>query len=138
MNNKCQKHNEIKVKHGRHLKCRSCNREYQRIWYLKNQYLQNKRTRENDKKAKNRARKFILKFLRKHPCIDCGITDVRVLTFDHRDPSKKEYTISTMFSWGVNTIKREIKKCDVRCANCHLIRTSKQFDTWRSRIHEFE
>lgn len=42
------------------------------------------------------------------------------LHFHHRDPSKKEFSISqcrtTVFS---DKIKRELDKCDILCSNCH-------------------
>ena len=56
-------------------------------------------------------------------CFDCGINNHIILDFDHiRD---KKYNISRMihdgFSW--KSIKKEIEKCEVVCANCHRIRT---------------
>jgi hypothetical protein len=45
-----------------------------------------------------------------------------VLTFHHRNAREKETGISRMVSTGmsVQAIKREISKCDVMCANCHM------------------
>lgn len=56
-------------------------------------------------------------------CVDCGEKNHIVLDFDHiRD---KKYNVSRMihdgFSW--KAIVKEIKKCEVVCANCHRIRT---------------
>jgi hypothetical protein len=39
--------------------------------------------------------------------------------------------IKSRYSW--NRIKEEIRKCDVRCANCHRLRTAKQFG-WKRLI----
>lgn len=53
-------------------------------------------------------------------CIYCGEKDFRVLTFHHRNPADKEFTIAD----GWCTIKQfivEIEKCDVTCRNCHNI-----------------
>lgn len=60
-------------------------------------------------------------------CTDCGENNPIVLDFDHiRD---KKYNISRMihdgFSWS--SIKKEIEKCQVVCANCHRIRTYNRF-----------
>ena len=56
-------------------------------------------------------------------CVDCGEKNPIVLDFDHL--KNKKYNISRMIhdghSWA--SIKKEIKKCEVVCANCHRIRT---------------
>ena len=63
-----------------------------------------------------------------NPCITCGEDDPVVLDFDHRDGNTKIGNISDMarFSLGLDTLMKEIKKCDVLCANCHRRRTAKQ------------
>ena len=54
-------------------------------------------------------------------CQQCGIDDHRVMEFHHRDPSKKDNSISSMLTHSWKRIVREIEKCDVLCANCHRI-----------------
>lgn len=70
----------------------------------------------------------LVDYLNEHPCVDCGEADILVLEFDHRDASTKDNTIANMMvyahSW--ERIEREIKLCDVRCANCHRRKTHKQ------------
>lgn len=56
-------------------------------------------------------------------CVDCGVADWRVLQFDHlRD---KRCTIPELVNSAssMNSLKGEIKKCEIRCANCHQIKT---------------
>lgn len=64
-------------------------------------------------------------------CVDCGITDPIVLDADHQ--SGKEYSVSKLlhgnFTWKF--LEKELKKCVVRCANCHRKRTAKQFGNYR-------
>ena len=62
-------------------------------------------------------------------CLDCGENDPIVLEFDHRNPDEKECNVSDMVKRGrsIKSIKKEIEKCDVVCANCHRKRTAKQF-----------
>ena len=73
------------------------------------------------KAARNRI--FINGYLTEHPCVDCGNTDIRVLQFDHQ--YDKKYHISRLVSHGdsLELIEKEIAKCQVRCANCHHIKT---------------
>lgn len=60
-----------------------------------------------------------------HPCIDCGESDPICLDFDHRDPSKKDFSIfrTTAVCGTVEALLKEIAKCDIRCANCHRKKT---------------
>lgn len=66
------------------------------------------------------------------PCEDCrGWFPPIAMTYDHRDPKTKIYTLSAMRhkSLSVEAVLNEISKCDVVCANCHAIRTQKQWET---------
>lgn len=104
-------------------KCKECNKAYQREHYLKNKsyYLVRKY------KYKKENQKKVIEYLKNNPCVDCGETDIRVLDFDHIDRNKKSRLISQMYSCSWSTLLEEIKKCEIRCANCHRIKTSKQF-----------
>ncbi len=78
---------------------------------------------------RHRNRKFIFKYLNLYgQCIDCGNKDWKVLEFDHRDQDTKSADVSRFYSnhYSFKRIKEEIKKCDIRCANCHKIKTRKQ------------
>lgn len=81
-----------------------------------------------DYHAKLRARMWVWGYLLEHPCVDCGESDVRVLEFDHRDPSEKSGSISRMVGdrCGIERIAAEVEKCDVRCANCHRRRSKEE------------
>ena len=67
-----------------------------------------------------------LRDLRRRPCGDCGQSfPPYVMDFDHRDPSKKLFAITTGSAHLMSREKliSEIEKCDVVCANCHALRT---------------
>lgn len=76
-----------------------------------------------------RNRKFIYDFLQKSKCVDCGDTRWQVLEFDHVKGDKK-YDVSHLINGtsSLKTIQDEIDKCEIRCANCHRLKTMKQFD----------
>lgn len=65
----------------------------------------------------------ILKHVGQETCKKCGYSDVRALSFHHRDQREKSFEISKGFthSVGIEALKKEAEKCDVLCMNCHTI-----------------
>lgn len=100
--------------------CTDCFREYDRNRY---KTIDKSRKLNNRKKIKIRQREIINQ-AKSSGCVDCGITDIRVLDFDHVTQDKK-FDISSAISRGYSDQKifDEIAKCEVRCANCHRIVT---------------
>ena len=88
----------------------------------------------NDRKVFNKTTVF--QYLLDHPCVDCGETNPVVLEFDHVR-GKKKFSISSGmvkgYTWSV--LLDEIEKCDVRCANCHRIKTAKDFNWFSYQMH---
>jgi 5-methylcytosine-specific restriction endonuclease McrA len=98
--------------------------EYMRRW------RQSSASRGVDKGKKTN---FLREYLSKHPCVDCGNSDIRVLEFDHRVPANKEFHIGYgITSKTFDAVRREIEKCDVRCGNCHVRRTHWSNGTYRN------
>lgn len=77
-----------------------------------------------NKKGRVRNKEFVQNFLKTHPCVDCGETDIIVLEFDHVRGVKLD-SISGMVrdARSLKAISDEIAKCEVRCANCHRRKT---------------
>jgi hypothetical protein len=75
-----------------------------------------------------RNRIFLRNYLASRPCVDCGESDAIVLEFDHVRGSKS-FNVSRGASDGmsIRKLSAEIKKCDVRCANCHKRRHKGEF-----------
>lgn len=74
-----------------------------------------------------RIREYMDEYKRENCCIDCGERNVEALQFDHRDPSIKIDTVTKLAnSASLEAVMKEIDKCDVRCANCHQIKTKGQ------------
>lgn len=102
-------------------------RVYNRYWYAQNKERLKERKRENQKGVRNRNADFVFKYLQEHPCIDCGESNPIVLEFDHVKGDKVDAISEMINHYGIVKIKEEISKCEVRCANCHRIKTAKQF-----------
>jgi hypothetical protein len=67
-----------------------------------------------------------LREVRRRPCDDCGqMFPPYVMDFDHREPTKKLFAITTGSAQLMSREKliSEIEKCDIVCANCHALRT---------------
>jgi protein-arginine kinase activator protein McsA len=108
--------------------CRNCSSSYEKDRYHKNSSIRIVHAAGKEKRI-HRNRMFIFEYLKSHPCIDCPESDPVVLEFDHIN-NDKEYNISSLVACGYSLakIKKEIKKCKVRCANCHRRKTMNQFD----------
>ena len=64
-------------------------------------------------------------------CIDCGLTDLEVLEFDHKDQKEKRYLVSEAPS--IKEMKIEAKKCELRCRRCHQKRSQQQHDEKKTK-----
>jgi hypothetical protein len=133
------------------------NRAYFKKWDEKNheQRLETARAayhrnhEESKKKARDKNRKYQPNRLHQQRtakriavaalggrCVDCGFNGhPSAFHFDHRDPSTKLHNVSQIFSHRKEILNSEISKCDLRCGNCHFVKTSKKGNSdWRSRI----
>lgn len=113
--------------------CKDCSKKSVNRHYRKNTayYLAKAKRRNNS--IKRMLRKYVAKYLHKHPCVDCGEDDLLVLEFDHIEREKKSYNISAIIknSMSLQTLKAEIAKCHVRCANCHRRKSEVEADSWK-------
>jgi len=113
--------------------CKKCSREYIRIHYRRNKPYYLRKAAERNRVVKQSANAFVASYLKTHPCVDCGENNILVLEFDHKDPSSKDGEVSVIItrSGSLKRLKEEISKCDVRCANCHRIKTARENDNWK-------
>jgi len=70
----------------------------------------------------------IYEYLLRHPCVDCGNPDIRVLQFDHKGDKTNSVSALAQRNTSLPKIQQEIEKCDVRCANCHTIKTKETYN----------
>ncbi len=111
-------------------------REYHNWYYHQNKETIYKRARIFCDQAVIRNRQYVVDHLKKNPCVDCGMGDVRVLDFDHvRGEKYKEVSQMIRGGVGLEKLQKEIDKCDIRCANCHRIVTHKRNPSfWSNKI----
>ena len=119
----------------RQSKCKQCTRLKSKEHYNENKEYYIKKARVADTIRVEKNRYYIWSVLKKSKCIDCGNDNPLVLDFDHK--KDKELDVSKLvFSVGIEKLKNEIKKCEIRCCNCHKIKTNKidGYKNWRSSI----
>lgn len=75
--------------------------------------------RKRVNRSRQKAAEYIAEYKKQHPCEHCGQDDYRVLEFDHIDPTTKKDKVSSLASYGLNAVKKEIAKCRVLCSYCH-------------------
>lgn len=80
---------------------------------------------QRKREARDRNKEYIRQIKEKNPCSDCGEHyHYSQMDFDHIT-GKKRHNLARYANSAVSisTIKDEIKKCELVCANCHRYRT---------------
>ena len=105
--------------------------EYQKR-YIRQHYLDNKQYYKDKARKRNdlwipRLYKFVNRYKLYVGCIDCGYKEnPQALQFDHVRGKTEEVSRMIRKVSSLKRIKEEIRKCEVRCANCHMIVTHKR------------
>ena len=111
-NIKSKKNNKL------HSMCKDCKRIYDREWYLNNS-RRRELLNEGGRRRVKRNGEFIRNYKMGKECEICGYKkSYYALEFHHPDDDKK-YNIGQMKTNSIDTIKIEIEKCMLVCANCH-------------------
>ncbi len=137
---KCRKAKEVdefawryKSRGVRQSACRKCHKVAMKKHYADNTDYYQRKARVRADAVRKRNREYTLAYLMKHPCIDCGEGDPLVLEFDHVRGKKVNNVCYLVLTAELEAVKKEIEKCEVRCANCHARRTSKTRGFWLSK-----
>ena len=109
--------------------CKDCENAYSREYHAEHKKDINTNKVRKNMDRYHEKRKYLVKYLKDHPCVDCGESRVACLEFDHVRGEKKD-KISSLLSSGWNVLLEEVGKCDVRCANCHAIITARRAGRW--------
>jgi hypothetical protein len=118
--------------------CKACCSAHRKHYYTEHTAAQIQNVKQYTALTLAINRTNVINHLNNNPCVDCGCSDVRVLQFDHIDHTSKAFSIAAkMDKYNWCKLYQEISKCVVRCANCHLIRTGKQFGYWREAVTKY-
>ena len=86
-------------------------------------------------KAKAASRRYrevnraIISDAKSQPCADCGVQyPYYVMQFDHLG----DKVLNVSYAKSLRQAKAEISKCEVRCANCHSIKTHERRQAHKS------
>ena len=106
-------------------RCKKCCYQKYKDWKDRNRDKVREYGLAYRKSTTKRNRQRLIEIKQKCPCIDCGISNWVVLEFDHVRGIKRADVSSLSKYYGWNTVQKEIDKCEIRCRNCHRIRTPK-------------
>lgn len=120
-------------------KLRAYQREYQRQYAANNnervrsqeraRYAANAERERADLRAKRATtRQWLADIKLSSGCVDCGFKKhPDALHFDHLPQYEKKFNVGRdMGNHGRESILTEINKCEVRCANCHAVKTAER------------
>lgn len=115
-------------------KCITCLNEYMKNHYRNNKEMYSEKARRNEQRYFKRNRDYVISYFKTHPCISCGEEDILVLEFHHNGVVDKEYNVTSLINSGsLKSLKEEIAKCDVMCANCHRRLEATKRDFWKTQ-----
>lgn len=97
--------------------CKECCKETRKLNYENNKKV----TFDRNNRKRTNIRKWFEEYKKTLKCSRCPENHPACLDFHHIDNTTKEHTISLMIggTFSIDTIKKEMAKCDVLCANCH-------------------
>lgn len=98
--------------------CKVCHRTQRQLYYKNNREIEKLRVNKS-RRERVKKNRLIIRNL-KNACEICGEDRWYCLDFHHKNKKNKEYNINEMlYNFSINRILKEIKKCQVVCANCH-------------------
>ena len=92
------------------------------------------REAEYKRQARDRNREYVRKIKEENPCVECSeYYHYSQMDFDHIG-GKKKHNIARVANSAVSikTIKDELRKCELVCANCHRLRTWQRLNGYKN------
>lgn len=114
--------------------CRACFAANNARYYREHEATQKTRLLRNTATQREQNHRRVIDYLSEHACVDCGEADIVVLHFDHL--GDKDANVSALIACGASwaRVEREIAKCEVRCANCHRLKTA---EAWPELVVDY-
>lgn len=102
----------------KHSQCKDCQSTQEHRHYLESKERRKQIRERADWSKENNT--TLVDYYKTTGCKKCGEKRFYLMEFHHRNPKDKINTINHMIkSASYDTLKEEIQKCDVLCANCH-------------------
>jgi hypothetical protein len=116
-------------------RCIHCKRKYNKEHYERNKQAYVARAAARKERVLTQLNELLAQYLAEHPCVDCGEDDMVVLEFDHIAEKNADVSMMLCKGYSWQAILREIRNCEVRCANCHRRVTAKRANWKRYRLN---
>lgn len=113
-----------KERNQRDTYCRPCRAAYKAEHYAANRTRYISQAMARRQSLRLERNRFLVEYLRDHPCMDCGEDDPVVLDFDHVRGEKLFMVSKGLTDRSFDALLAEMAKCEVVCANCHRRRTA--------------
>lgn len=97
-------------------------RQYRREWYARNKIGERNKQVEKNRIRRQSTKSWLKDIKSNLKCSRCPENHPACLQFHHIDPSTKEFSIGDkeVKDFSKEKILKEIQKCLVLCANCHM------------------
>ena len=103
---------------------RRYNKAYQKKHYSENKQYYKDKAKKSKLIQRKWNREFTNRVKKMFGCVDCGESNIVVLEFDHVNGEKVDNIANMVHRpHSINAIKKEMRKCEIRCANCHRKKT---------------
>ena len=119
---------------GLQVQCRACIKLIHRDWYERNKERHYGNVQKRRKLVSDEIVRRLTAYLKVHSCVDCGMADPRVLHIEEQ--SGTGFSLKERLLQGATwtALLPEIERCEVRCANCRLLRTAQQVGPRRALL----
>lgn len=111
-------HKSAKIKSGLQPNCKSCRKIIDRDSYIRSS-KRRKAIKDRSIEIKKYNSSLLYRYKKFCGCCFCDEKEPVSLDLHHKNPKEKDINVSDAVCYSIKTLKKEIRKCIVICANCH-------------------